>query len=156
MTHDRLDLKKIQFPKKEAKTPTKNGLPGSRPSSPEWEVVRGASHRPGRMLVLLWGCYRGQSGMRVLAWGSRWLEGLGIAGRDGEMWMLTQKSVLPDGSGRLPPPDPDLGVANTGLQGRDARVLLIPRAGPTSLWTHIFLSLPGPCELGQWRHAPLT
>uniref|UniRef100_A0A6I8QMM7 Histone acetyltransferase KAT5 n=1 Tax=Xenopus tropicalis TaxID=8364 RepID=A0A6I8QMM7_XENTR len=39
VTHDRLDLKKIQFPKKEAKTPTKNGLPGSRPSSPEREVV---------------------------------------------------------------------------------------------------------------------
>ncbi|XP_024073561.1 histone acetyltransferase KAT5 isoform X2 [Terrapene carolina triunguis] len=38
VTHDRLDLKKIQFPKKEAKTPTKNGLPGSRPSSPEREV----------------------------------------------------------------------------------------------------------------------
>lgn len=39
MTHERLDLKKIQFPKKEAKTPTKNGLPGSRPGSPEREVV---------------------------------------------------------------------------------------------------------------------
>ncbi|XP_028565419.1 histone acetyltransferase KAT5 isoform X2 [Lacerta agilis] len=38
VTHDRLDLKKIQFPKKEAKTPTKNGLPGSRPSSPERDV----------------------------------------------------------------------------------------------------------------------
>lgn len=32
-------MKKLQFPKKEAKTPTKNGLPGSRPSSPEREVV---------------------------------------------------------------------------------------------------------------------
>lgn len=42
VTHDRLDLKKIQFPKKEAKTPTKNGLPGSRPSSPERDVVRPA------------------------------------------------------------------------------------------------------------------
>ncbi|XP_029470170.1 histone acetyltransferase KAT5 isoform X2 [Rhinatrema bivittatum] len=40
VTHDRLDLKKIQFPKKEAKTPTKNGLSGSRPSSPEREVKR--------------------------------------------------------------------------------------------------------------------
>ncbi|XP_018113183.1 histone acetyltransferase KAT5 isoform X4 [Xenopus laevis] len=39
VTHDRLDLTKIQFPKKEAKTPTKNGLSGSRPSSPEREVV---------------------------------------------------------------------------------------------------------------------
>ncbi|XP_071316888.1 histone acetyltransferase KAT5 isoform X2 [Trachinotus anak] len=38
VTSDRLDLKKLQFPKKEAKTPTKNGLPGSRPSSPEREV----------------------------------------------------------------------------------------------------------------------
>ncbi|KAJ6654261.1 hypothetical protein lerEdw1_007358 [Lerista edwardsae] len=38
VTHDRLDLKKIQFPKKEAKTPTKNGLPGSRPSSPDRDV----------------------------------------------------------------------------------------------------------------------
>ncbi|ELK13338.1 histone acetyltransferase KAT5 isoform X1 [Pteropus alecto] len=38
VTHERLDLKKIQFPKKEAKTPTKNGLPGSRPGSPEREV----------------------------------------------------------------------------------------------------------------------
>lgn len=40
VTPDRLDLKKLQFPKKEAKTPTKNGLPGSRPSSPERDVVR--------------------------------------------------------------------------------------------------------------------
>uniref|UniRef100_A0A8C7MSS5 Histone acetyltransferase KAT5 n=1 Tax=Oncorhynchus kisutch TaxID=8019 RepID=A0A8C7MSS5_ONCKI len=40
VTPDRLDMKKLQFPKKEAKTPTKNGLPGSRPSSPESEVVR--------------------------------------------------------------------------------------------------------------------
>uniref|UniRef100_A0A668AJR6 histone acetyltransferase n=1 Tax=Myripristis murdjan TaxID=586833 RepID=A0A668AJR6_9TELE len=39
VTPDRLDMKKLQFPKKEAKTPTKNGLPGSRPSSPEREVV---------------------------------------------------------------------------------------------------------------------
>ncbi|XP_018547264.1 histone acetyltransferase KAT5 isoform X2 [Lates calcarifer] len=38
VTSDRLDMKKLQFPKKEAKTPTKNGLPGSRPSSPEREV----------------------------------------------------------------------------------------------------------------------
>uniref|UniRef100_A0A674AWS4 Histone acetyltransferase KAT5 n=1 Tax=Salmo trutta TaxID=8032 RepID=A0A674AWS4_SALTR len=38
VTPDRLDMKKLQFPKKEAKTPTKNGLPGSRPSSPESEV----------------------------------------------------------------------------------------------------------------------
>ncbi|XP_023818251.1 histone acetyltransferase KAT5 isoform X4 [Oryzias latipes] len=35
VTADRLDMKKLQFPKKEAKTPTKNGLSGSRPSSPE-------------------------------------------------------------------------------------------------------------------------
>ncbi|KAG7272720.1 hypothetical protein CRUP_038166 [Coryphaenoides rupestris] len=42
VTPDRLDVKKLQFPKKEAKTPTKNGLPGSRPSSPEREVVRAA------------------------------------------------------------------------------------------------------------------
>ncbi|KAM9332375.1 histone acetyltransferase KAT5 isoform 8-T8 [Pholidichthys leucotaenia] len=40
VTVDRLDMKKLQFPKKEAKTPTKNGLPGSRPSSPEREVKR--------------------------------------------------------------------------------------------------------------------
>ncbi|XP_047235829.1 histone acetyltransferase KAT5-like [Girardinichthys multiradiatus] len=39
VTTDRLDMKKLQFPKKEAKTPTKNGLSGSRPSSPEKEVV---------------------------------------------------------------------------------------------------------------------
>ncbi|XP_060711549.1 histone acetyltransferase KAT5 isoform X6 [Hemiscyllium ocellatum] len=38
VTPERLDLKKIQFPKKEAKTPTKNGLPGSRPSSPERDL----------------------------------------------------------------------------------------------------------------------
>ncbi|XP_061558386.1 histone acetyltransferase KAT5-like isoform X2 [Phycodurus eques] len=38
VTADRLDMKKLQFPKKEAKTPTKNGLPGSRPSSPEREL----------------------------------------------------------------------------------------------------------------------
>ncbi|XP_041099217.1 histone acetyltransferase KAT5 isoform X5 [Polyodon spathula] len=40
VTPDRLDLKKLQFPKKEAKTPTKNGLPGSRPNSPERDVKR--------------------------------------------------------------------------------------------------------------------
>uniref|UniRef100_A0AAY5EV77 Histone acetyltransferase KAT5 n=1 Tax=Electrophorus electricus TaxID=8005 RepID=A0AAY5EV77_ELEEL len=40
VTPDRLDMKKLQFPKKEAKTPTKNGLPGSRPSSPDRDVVR--------------------------------------------------------------------------------------------------------------------
>ncbi|XP_036403917.1 histone acetyltransferase KAT5-like isoform X2 [Megalops cyprinoides] len=40
VTPDRLDLKKLQFPKKEAKTPTKNGLPGSRPSSPERDPVK--------------------------------------------------------------------------------------------------------------------
>uniref|UniRef100_UPI00398F35AF histone acetyltransferase KAT5 isoform X1 n=1 Tax=Pristiophorus japonicus TaxID=55135 RepID=UPI00398F35AF len=40
VTPERLDLKKIQFPKKEAKTPTKNGLPGSRPSSPERELKK--------------------------------------------------------------------------------------------------------------------
>uniref|UniRef100_A0A3B3Q332 Histone acetyltransferase KAT5 n=1 Tax=Paramormyrops kingsleyae TaxID=1676925 RepID=A0A3B3Q332_9TELE len=39
VTPDRLDMKKLQFPKKEAKTPTKNGLPGSRPGSPEREMV---------------------------------------------------------------------------------------------------------------------
>lgn len=39
VTGDRLDMKKLQFPKKEAKTPSKNGLPGSRPNSPEREVV---------------------------------------------------------------------------------------------------------------------
>ncbi|KAF7205827.1 histone acetyltransferase KAT5 isoform X4 [Nothobranchius furzeri] len=39
VTTERLDVKKLQFPKKEAKTPTKNGLSGSRPSSPEREVV---------------------------------------------------------------------------------------------------------------------
>uniref|UniRef100_A0A672FRF1 Histone acetyltransferase KAT5 n=1 Tax=Salarias fasciatus TaxID=181472 RepID=A0A672FRF1_SALFA len=44
VTSDRLDMKKLQFPKKEAKTPTKNGLPGSRPSSPEREVVVSAGH----------------------------------------------------------------------------------------------------------------
>ncbi|XP_030637303.1 histone acetyltransferase KAT5 [Chanos chanos] len=38
VTPDRLDMKKIQFPKKEAKTPSKNGLPGSRPSSPDRDV----------------------------------------------------------------------------------------------------------------------
>ncbi|XP_066513727.1 histone acetyltransferase KAT5b isoform X2 [Hoplias malabaricus] len=38
VTLDRLDQKKLQVPKKEAKTPTKNGLPGSRPSSPERDV----------------------------------------------------------------------------------------------------------------------
>ncbi|XP_026873542.1 histone acetyltransferase KAT5b isoform X3 [Electrophorus electricus] len=39
VTPDRLDMKKLQFPKKEAKTPTKNGLPGSRPSSPDRDVL---------------------------------------------------------------------------------------------------------------------
>ncbi|XP_060718797.1 histone acetyltransferase KAT5b isoform X3 [Tachysurus vachellii] len=38
VTPERLDMKKLQFPKKEAKTPTKNGLSGSRPSSPERDV----------------------------------------------------------------------------------------------------------------------
>ncbi|KAJ8384609.1 hypothetical protein AAFF_G00200460 [Aldrovandia affinis] len=40
VTPDRLDIKKLQLPKKEAKTPTKNGLPGSRPSSPERDPMR--------------------------------------------------------------------------------------------------------------------
>ncbi|XP_069750233.1 histone acetyltransferase KAT5 isoform X2 [Narcine bancroftii] len=40
VTPERLDLKKIQFPKKEAKTPTKNGLPGSRPNSPERDLKK--------------------------------------------------------------------------------------------------------------------
>ncbi|KAJ8405187.1 hypothetical protein AAFF_G00321780 [Aldrovandia affinis] len=40
VTPDRLDVKKLQFPKKEAKTPTKNGLSGSRPSSPERDPMR--------------------------------------------------------------------------------------------------------------------
>lgn len=39
VTHDRLDLKRVQVPRKEAKTPTKNGLPGSRPGSPERDPV---------------------------------------------------------------------------------------------------------------------
>ncbi|KTF91970.1 hypothetical protein cypCar_00038681 [Cyprinus carpio] len=42
VTPDRLDIKKLQFPKKEAKTPMKDGLPGSRPSSPERDVKRKA------------------------------------------------------------------------------------------------------------------
>uniref|UniRef100_A0A3Q4HYP9 Histone acetyltransferase KAT5 n=1 Tax=Neolamprologus brichardi TaxID=32507 RepID=A0A3Q4HYP9_NEOBR len=40
VTTERLDMKKLQFPKKDAKTPTKNGLSGSRPSSPERERDR--------------------------------------------------------------------------------------------------------------------
>ncbi|KAG5853121.1 histone acetyltransferase KAT5b isoform X1 [Anguilla anguilla] len=40
VTPERLDMKKLQFPKKEAKTPTKNGLSESRPSSPERDPVR--------------------------------------------------------------------------------------------------------------------
>uniref|UniRef100_A0A671LVT3 Histone acetyltransferase KAT5 n=1 Tax=Sinocyclocheilus anshuiensis TaxID=1608454 RepID=A0A671LVT3_9TELE len=40
VTPDRLDIKKLQFPKKEAKTPMKDGLPGSRPSSPERDVKK--------------------------------------------------------------------------------------------------------------------
>ncbi|XP_035169169.1 histone acetyltransferase KAT5-like, partial [Oxyura jamaicensis] len=35
VTPERLDLQRVQGPRKEAKTPTKNGLPGSRPDSPE-------------------------------------------------------------------------------------------------------------------------
>lgn len=50
VTADRLDMKKLQFPKKEAKTPTKNGLPGSRPSSPEREVVSGYTFRIANIL----------------------------------------------------------------------------------------------------------
>lgn len=53
MTHERLDLKKIQFPKKEAKTPTKNGLPGSRPGSPEREVVSRSPASPLLSCLLL-------------------------------------------------------------------------------------------------------
>ncbi|XP_014748522.1 PREDICTED: histone acetyltransferase KAT5 [Sturnus vulgaris] len=40
VTHDRLDLKRVQVPRKEAKTPTKNGLPGSRPGSPDRDPKR--------------------------------------------------------------------------------------------------------------------
>ncbi|XP_067139602.1 histone acetyltransferase KAT5 isoform X3 [Centruroides vittatus] len=39
VTKDRLDLKKIQLPKKETKTPVKDGKTESRPSSPERELV---------------------------------------------------------------------------------------------------------------------
>ncbi|CAM9834346.1 unnamed protein product [Lampetra fluviatilis] len=40
VTYDRLDVRRMQFPRKDAKTPTKNGSgPCSRPSSPEREVV---------------------------------------------------------------------------------------------------------------------
>uniref|UniRef100_A0A8C1D3Y9 Histone acetyltransferase KAT5 n=1 Tax=Cyprinus carpio carpio TaxID=630221 RepID=A0A8C1D3Y9_CYPCA len=46
VTPDRLDIKKLQFPKKEAKTPMKDGLPGSRPSSPERDVVRESTLQP--------------------------------------------------------------------------------------------------------------
>ncbi|XP_069500921.1 histone acetyltransferase KAT5 isoform X1 [Ambystoma mexicanum] len=46
VTQDRLDLKKIQFPKKEVKTPTKNGLSGSRPNSPEREVRKNLDLSP--------------------------------------------------------------------------------------------------------------
>uniref|UniRef100_A0A8C1V5B5 Histone acetyltransferase KAT5 n=1 Tax=Cyprinus carpio TaxID=7962 RepID=A0A8C1V5B5_CYPCA len=45
VTPDRLDIKKLQFPKKEAKTPMKDGLPGSRPSSPERDVTASATSR---------------------------------------------------------------------------------------------------------------
>lgn len=41
VTPERLDLQRVQGPRKEAKTPTKNGLPGSRPDSPERDPVRG-------------------------------------------------------------------------------------------------------------------
>ncbi|XP_055004585.1 histone acetyltransferase KAT5 isoform X2 [Boleophthalmus pectinirostris] len=51
VTLDRLDLKKLQFPKKEAKTPTKNGLPGSRPSSPEREVKSNEAIQPFKGIV---------------------------------------------------------------------------------------------------------
>ncbi|XP_055082775.1 histone acetyltransferase KAT5-like isoform X2 [Periophthalmus magnuspinnatus] len=51
VTLDRLDLKKLQFPKKEAKTPTKNGLPGSRPSSPEREVKSSEAIQPFKGIV---------------------------------------------------------------------------------------------------------
>ncbi|XP_008331188.1 histone acetyltransferase KAT5 isoform X1 [Cynoglossus semilaevis] len=46
VTADRLDMKKLQFPKKDAKPSTKNGLPGSRPSSPEREVRKGVETNP--------------------------------------------------------------------------------------------------------------
>ncbi|CAN8177757.1 unnamed protein product [Coccothraustes coccothraustes] len=47
VTHDRLDLKRVQVPRKEAKTPTKNGLPGSRPGSPDRDTVRGTGGQGG-------------------------------------------------------------------------------------------------------------
>lgn len=40
VTPERLDLQRVQGPRKEAKTPTKNGLPGSRPGSPERDPKR--------------------------------------------------------------------------------------------------------------------
>ncbi|XP_023234473.1 histone acetyltransferase KAT5-like [Centruroides sculpturatus] len=43
VTKDRLDLKKIQLPKKETKTPVKDGKTESRPSSPERELVNGSA-----------------------------------------------------------------------------------------------------------------
>ncbi|XP_061424695.1 histone acetyltransferase KAT5 isoform X3 [Petromyzon marinus] len=50
VTYDRLDVRRMQFPRKDAKTPTKNGSgPCSRPSSPEREVVapQKPSHQNG-------------------------------------------------------------------------------------------------------------
>ncbi|XP_013779738.1 histone acetyltransferase KAT5-like isoform X1 [Limulus polyphemus] len=41
VTPDRLDLRKVQQPKAEVKTPVKDGKNGSRPSSPERELVNG-------------------------------------------------------------------------------------------------------------------
>uniref|UniRef100_A0A3P8PZY7 Histone acetyltransferase KAT5 n=1 Tax=Astatotilapia calliptera TaxID=8154 RepID=A0A3P8PZY7_ASTCA len=49
VTTERLDMKKLQFPKKDAKTPTKNGLSGSRPSSPERDRER-EREREGKTL----------------------------------------------------------------------------------------------------------
>uniref|UniRef100_A0A8V5GQN4 Histone acetyltransferase KAT5 n=1 Tax=Melopsittacus undulatus TaxID=13146 RepID=A0A8V5GQN4_MELUD len=40
VTQERLDLQRVQGPRKEAKTPTKNGLPGSRPGSPDRDTKR--------------------------------------------------------------------------------------------------------------------
>lgn len=71
VTHDRLDLKRVQVPRKEAKTPTKNGLPGSRPGSPERDPVRG-------QLGDSWG---GTTGTQVLGKG-----GWDVVGRGGGMW----------------------------------------------------------------------
>lgn len=101
VTHDRLDLKRVQVPRKEAKTPTKNGLPGSRPGSPERDPVRGQLGT----WETAWGHGGGRGGGSWgevgWVWGGVGGQGVALWGWDrGQIWGDTRDSMGTGTAGR--------------------------------------------------------